>query len=584
MKRLAIIEPKLSAYEIKLNLDEKVDFLSLGRWIIQRHKGHKASSDDQLLAWALYQSRLNTPPKRVLELGAGKGTISLILSALWPKTIFIGIEAFRESYELSLKNRLLNHLEDRFFPLFGDFRDTRTVNLALSYLEQTESLDSDPNFLNKESSSQAGFELICGAPPFMPIGSGVMPQDPQRASGRFEIKGGVEAYLQAINKLLAPNPTSRAFLLMDGQNHQRSRKAIAQVPSLKLIGHCKVLSRPNQAPTYEIFELARSASTSSQVSKYKRYSTEVLHPLPPTLPPALCQREKTGEQWTDTYQLLREQLGLQVPNLPWIFIPARLNSTRLKHKALASIHGQTLIRRVLHNLSQLTYQLPLVLVSDSFSILEQAQYIDHSELHTQLITQTCDSGSQRILRAYENLRQQIKSDWIINVQGDEPFLPLESVEALIEALPHFARQGIYIATLASPLATDPVYLEQQLNTLSTVKVCLADFGLNRSIKPQHPSCSSWQKALFFTRQATGTHQHIGVYAFHRDAFHLLDKKRGSLAQSEDLEQLTWLESGADIGVVCLKHRHLPGIDTAQDLERAQKYYQESLTESPRPIP
>ena len=95
-----------------------------------------------------------------------------------------------------------------------------------------------------------------------------------------------------------------------------------------------------------------------------------------------------------------------------------------------------------------------------------------------------------------------------------------------------------------------------------------------AVQAHQTSCLSWQKALYFTRQATGTHQHIGVYAFHRNSLHLLDQKRGPLARSEDLEQLTWLELGAQIGVVCLKHKHLPGIDTAQDLERAQSIFKE----------
>ena len=574
MKRLTLTEPKLSAYEIKLNLDERLDFLCLGRWLIQRIKGHKATTDDQLLAWALYQSRSHKAPLSVLELGAGKGTISLILSVLWPKTRFVGIEAFPESYELSLRNRKLNHLNTHFFPILGDLRDPKIIYSALNHLQQSTNVNTRAEKPLPDSKQFPGYELICGAPPFMPLGSGIMPQDQQRASGRFEIRGGIEAYLEAVTQLLAPNSTSRAFILMDGQSHERSLKAISQVPSLRLIGHCEVLPRPNQAPTYEIFELAHAYKLSTSPMLYNG-SLQYAQASAPcsTLPSQLCQRNLHGEKWTDAYQIIREKLGFQTPNPPWIFVPARLGSTRLKHKALVNIHGKSMIRRVLDNLTELTPQVPLVLVSDAQEILAQAQNINHPRLYTQLIDQSCDSGSQRVLKAYERLCEKVDSEWIINVQGDEPFLPHESLEALIEALPHFARLGVYIATLASPLPTDVTERKSKLNTPSVVKVCLAQFEKDMGVRPHHLSCFSWNKALYFTRQATGTHQHIGVYAFHRNSLHLLESKRGHLAQYEDLEQLTWLESGAQIGVVCLKDSHLPGIDTPQDLEQARQHFQ-----------
>jgi CMP-2-keto-3-deoxyoctulosonic acid synthetase len=103
---------------------------------------------------------------------------------------------------------------------------------------------------------------------------------------------------------------------------------------------------------------------------------------------------------------------------------------------------------------------------------------------------------------------------------------------------------------------------------------LASLESRLAVKKQHPQSLSWQKALYFTRQATGTHQHIGVYAFHRTAMHLLDLQRTALAKAEDLEQLTWLEHGHEIGVVCLKSGHLPGIDTAEDLKKARQLFQE----------
>ena len=82
----------------------------------------------------------------------------------------------------------------------------------------------------------------------------------------------------------------------------------------------------------------------------------------------------------------------------------------------------------------------------------------------------------------------------------------------------------------------------------------------------------WREALYFTREAIGTHQHIGVYALHTSMLPHLCAPRTPLALQEDLEQLTWLERGARIGVVCLAESHPPGIDTPQELAQARALF------------
>lgn len=547
MSKPTLKKPKLSSFQIKLSHDEGLDFLSEGRWIIQRSKGHRAGSDDQILAWRLYQSWTQSTAPKVLELGAGKFTISLILSALWPQAQFVGIEAFEESYELAKKNIKLNQVEQRLFPILGDLREAEVLQSALNLNELEE-----------------GFDLICGAPPFMPIGSGVMPKDPQRTSGRFELKGGVEAYLKAMGHCLAARSSSRAYLLMDGANHGRTLKAIEQEKSLKLIEWIEISPRPNAAIIYEVFELA-----SAQIFN----DGHTLSPRQAAF--CLSQRASTGEQWSTAYQQLRVQLGLQPPSLPWVFVPARLGSTRLPEKALIDLNGQAMIARVCNHLGELIPFERLVVTSDSPKVLEAVQSHTHPSYRPRCILtdSNCDSGSQRVLQAFKSIEALVDSDWLINVQGDEPLLPLESLEALFESLVHFWRAGIGIVTLAAPLPEStqeqPELYQQALNTSSTVKVCLAEYRHHLAVQSHDSEVLSWSKALYFTRQPTGTHQHIGVYAFHRSQLHLLKLPRGRLAQQENLEQLTWLENGAEIGVVCLKQTHPPGVDTYDDLVKVR---------------
>ena len=556
MKTLFLREPNLSPYHIKLNLDERIDFLSAGRWIIQRAKGHRATSDDQLLAWMLYRTWSSPHPPTILELGAGKGTISLILSALWAQAQFIAIEAYEESHSLSKKNCTLNQIESRFKALLGDLRDPKMIQQALVYAKEKDRTSLVARETLQERQNQDGFDLICGAPPFMPIGSGILPHDPQRATGRFELKGGVEDYLSSMAICLSSRPNSRAIILMDGQSHQRTINAIDHWPNLVLLQITRVCPRPHLSPTYEIFELGHSA--------HHRTSDKQVDQI-------IYQRDSEGDDWSQAYQEIREKLGIHTP-IPLVFIPARLHSTRLKNKALVDLHGAPMIARVVENLSRLMPANKLVVTSDSEDVLTAAQSLSPQPIHQCLITDPCHSGSQRVLRAFERYPTQPESPWIINVQGDEPLLPLSSLEALIEALIHFERKGIYIATLASPLPLEPSDRQATLDQQSLVKVCLGDFKGELGVSPHHPQTLSWRRALYFTRCPTGTHQHLGVYAFHQSILPLIDQERGLLAKLEDLEQITWLERGADIGVVCLIEPHPPGVDTPQDLERARAYY------------
>ena len=51
------------------------------------------------------------------------------------------------------------------------------------------------------------FDLVTGSPPYFPVGTGVLPPDPQRQACRFELRGGVEAYAGAMGRLLTPDGT-----------------------------------------------------------------------------------------------------------------------------------------------------------------------------------------------------------------------------------------------------------------------------------------------------------------------------------------------------------------------------------------
>lgn len=199
--------------------DVRTDRLSLDRQVIQRARGHRSGTDDVLATFSAWRSA--TDAGRVLDLGCGHGTVTLLLSAQITEARFVCVEAQEISAALCRANLDLNGLSDRVELVHSDLRDL-------------------PDDLGV-------FDLITGTPPFMPIGSGVLPQDPQRAAARFELRGGIEAYCDAASRYLADG--GRVSMLMDGAQDARVRAAFSGA-GLRLTRVTMVVPRRGKAPRY----------------------------------------------------------------------------------------------------------------------------------------------------------------------------------------------------------------------------------------------------------------------------------------------------------------------------------------------
>jgi tRNA1Val (adenine37-N6)-methyltransferase len=223
--------------------DETLDRLTSRLNIIQKSRGHRAASDDTLLAWAA--ARTCPDAIRILDLGSGKGTVAMLLLQRLPGCRVIGLEALEVSHELAVRNARMNGLSDRWDPRLGDLRD--------------------PSVLAGESL----FDLITGAPPFMPVGSGVLPEDPQRAAGRFELRGGVRDYAEAAVRYLAQG--GKAVFLLDGLESSKTRtiEALAAV-GLSLNNVTAVHPFPGRDPVYRTFEASARFGSTAEQSLYMR--------------------------------------------------------------------------------------------------------------------------------------------------------------------------------------------------------------------------------------------------------------------------------------------------------------------------
>ena len=188
--------------------------------------------------------------------------MALLLLSVLPNASAKGIEAFEQSYALCVRNIALNGLDNRFTAVHADLRA------------------STP-------SPHERYDLITGAPPFMPLGSGILPSDPQRAAGRFELRGGVTDYFKKAADHLSQQ--GRAVILMDGAGEQRALRACEQA-GLKPEEVLRVCPRPGTPATYAIITAARETDA-------LRYSN-------------LDIRDATGDAWSQEYAAVRAQLDL----------------------------------------------------------------------------------------------------------------------------------------------------------------------------------------------------------------------------------------------------------------------------------
>ena len=202
--------------------------LTRTRHIWQRKRGHRAGTDDILCAWAALRAA-PTSATRALELGAGQGAVSMMLVDPLPALHITAVEAQVVSYELLERNVRENRVSER-------------------YELHCEDLRSFP-------CTSGGFDLVFGTPPFMPMGSGTLPRDAQRAAARFEMRGGIEAYCAAAANALRVD--GKCAIVMDAARPERYEAAFLS-SGLALERVIAVTPRSESPPTYLVYEARRS--------------------------------------------------------------------------------------------------------------------------------------------------------------------------------------------------------------------------------------------------------------------------------------------------------------------------------------
>ena len=244
-------------------------------------------------------------------------------------------------------------------------------------------------------------------------------------------------------------------------------------------------------------------------------------------------------------------------------IPARYASTRFPAKPLALLGGKPVIQRVYE---QVCNVLDDVCVATDDERIETAVKAFGGKVV--MTSPNHKSGTDRCCEAYHKVGKGF--DVVVNIQGDEPFIQpsqLETIKACFDA------PDTQIATLVKPFT--PADGWDALENVNSPKVVIGKNGnalyFSRSIIPymRNKDKAEWLAGHTY-------YKHIGLYAYRASVLEEITAlPQSSLELAESLEQLRWLENGYTVKVGISEVETI-GIDTPQDLARAEKFLQEQI--------
>lgn len=242
---------------------------------------------------------------------------------------------------------------------------------------------------------------------------------------------------------------------------------------------------------------------------------------------------------------------LRVHTTSYVVIPARLASTRLPRKLLLAETGKPLVQHTYEAAARASKPQGLVVAADHEEIASAVRGFGGE---VRMTSPDCASGTDRVAEVARSLPEV---DVLVNVQGDEPELPGESIDRVIGLLE--SDPELVMATLATPIRERAV-----LEDPSCVKVVFN--GRGRALyfsRSPIPHAREWREELLAAEPAH-FYLHIGLYAYRRDfLLRLASLPRTPLEKLENLEQLRVLEHGYSIGVGVVEEPTV-GIDTAED--------------------
>lgn len=239
-----------------------------------------------------------------------------------------------------------------------------------------------------------------------------------------------------------------------------------------------------------------------------------------------------------------------------IIIPARYGSSRLEGKPLIEVNGKPIIQWV-YEKAQASKLADMIIVATDDERIFNAVKAFGGEVEMTSADHKC--GSDRIREVVE---RHPEISYIVNLQGDEPLIKPESIDAVAKNVQEDEKADI--STLIRVLTND-----NEINNPNLVKCVIDNNGY----------------ALYFSRSkipyerntAIATfYGHLGIYGYKREALlKMTALPQTPLEKTESLEQLRALENGMKIKTSVVDFVPV-GIDTKEDLEKFKKIISEKL--------
>jgi len=238
-------------------------------------------------------------------------------------------------------------------------------------------------------------------------------------------------------------------------------------------------------------------------------------------------------------------------------IPARYQSTRFPGKPLAMINGKTMIRRVYEQALKSSGLTDVVIATDDQRIFSEVESFGGKVFPSK--TEHLN-GTTRCFEVFKHYNENNSGNYhgLINIQGDEPYIKPEQINAVANLLKD---NNTEVATLAKKITHNDELLNPNIVKIVFSKTNSALY-FSRSAIPFLRSAknSEWLKH-------TNYHKHIGIYGFSKQAISKIEKLEPTILEiSESLEQLRWLENDMHIKVDITDFESF-GIDTPEDLEK-----------------
>ncbi len=245
-------------------------------------------------------------------------------------------------------------------------------------------------------------------------------------------------------------------------------------------------------------------------------------------------------------------------------IPARYESVRLPGKMLLPVGGKPLILHTVEQASKAKNVSRVIVATDDVRIRDS---VAANGVEVAMTSAEHRSGTDRIAEVAKDLPA---GSVIVNVQGDEPLISPETIDAAIDAL-----VSDEVADMATTV--EPIHNLSELLNGNVVKAVVGDNGyaiyFSRSPMPFPRNASlrhegDPNKAITAEPELIGLfRKHTGLYVYRREyLLRLSGLPQTSLEQIEMLEQLRALEDGAKIRVVEAVGSSI-GVDTMEDYEK-----------------